>query len=54
MTGKDEIEMPRIRKLFTHIYNVSNSVTVAELPERGKMEVHPETGALFFMLEVTV
>jgi len=52
MTGKDEIEMLLIRKLLTPIHTVCNSVTMVELPERGKMEVHPKMGALFFMAEV--
>jgi len=42
-----------IRKLFTPIHTVCNSAPVVELPERGKIEVHPKMGALFFMLEVS-
>ena len=42
-----------IRKLFTHICVICNSVSTAGLLGREKIEVHPEMGALFFMGEVS-
>ncbi|MCK5915860.1 MAG: hypothetical protein KAG92_06945 [Deltaproteobacteria bacterium] len=41
-----------VRKLFTHISTVRNPENAVGLPGKEKIEVHPKTGALFFMLEV--